>query len=79
MKIIIPAAGYGKRFADAGYSTLKPLIEVDGKPVIEHVKDMFPGEDDFLFLCNEEHLKTTNLKDVIGKLPGRIVAVKPHS
>ena len=79
MKIIIPAAGYGKRFADAGYNMLKPLIEVDKKPIIEHVTNMFPGESDFIFVCNENHLKTTNIKDIITRLSGKIVAVKPHS
>jgi hypothetical protein len=42
-------AGSGARFARAGYTTIKPLIEVDGLPVIEHVVRMFPGERDFLF------------------------------
>ena len=31
MIILIPMAGEGKRFADAGYTFPKPLIEVKGK------------------------------------------------
>ena len=27
-------AGEGKRFKDAGYTIPKPLIEVDGKPMV---------------------------------------------
>lgn len=34
----------------------KPLIEIDGKPIIAHVIDMFPGETDFIFICNQDHL-----------------------
>jgi len=30
-------AGKGKRFAEAGYAELKPFIQIDGKPMVEHV------------------------------------------
>ncbi|MBR4656113.1 MAG: NTP transferase domain-containing protein [Oscillospiraceae bacterium] len=57
MKIIIPMTGYGSRFVAAGYQELKPLIRVQGRPIIEWiVKGMYPGEEDFLFVCREEHL-----------------------
>lgn len=36
-------SGEGKRFKEAGYSILKPLIEVDGKSMLAHVIDLFPG------------------------------------
>ena len=39
-------SGFGERFRRAGYQMPKPLIEVDGKPIIEHVVNMFPGEED---------------------------------
>lgn len=35
--MIIPAAGLGKRFADAGYENPKPFIDVDGIPMVELV------------------------------------------
>ena len=35
MQIIIPMSGYGERFKKAGYKVPKPLIEVDGKPIIQ--------------------------------------------
>ena len=56
MQIVIPMSGYGERFRLAGYLMLKPLIEIEGKPIIAHVIDMFPGEDDFIFICNNDHL-----------------------
>ena len=31
IQLIIPMSGIGKRFIEAGYTTPKPLIEVDGK------------------------------------------------
>ena len=50
MQIVIPMSGYGERFRAAGYTVPKPLIEIDGKPIIEYVVGMFPGENDFLFI-----------------------------
>ena len=37
MNIVIPMAGLGKRFADAGYDKPKPLIDVLGEPMIAQV------------------------------------------
>jgi len=80
MQIIIPMAGSGSRFLRAGYKTIKPLIEVDGLPIIEHVVRMFPGEQDFLFICARPHLEETPLRAVLERLaPGApIVAIEPH-
>lgn len=58
MKIIIPMTGYGSRFKAAGYKDLKPLIKVQGMPIIEWiVKYIYPGESNFLFVCRKEHIK----------------------
>ena len=57
MKVIIPMTGYGSRFVAAGYKELKPFITVQGMPIIEWIiKGMYPGEQDFLFICRKEHL-----------------------
>src|ERR1700704_6380930 len=50
MQIVIPMSGFGERFRRAGYDIPKPLIEVEGKPIVAHVVDMFPGETDFIFI-----------------------------
>ncbi len=80
MQIIIPMTGVGQRFIDAGYKTIKPLIEVDGKPIIEHVVNLFPDEDNFIFICNSKHLKETNLREVLKRIApkGRIAEIPPH-
>jgi len=80
MQVVIPMSGIGKRFADAGYDVPKPLIIVDGKPIISYVVDMFPGENNFVFICNREHLETTALNAVLNEIkPGaRIVPIEPH-
>ena len=67
MHIIIPMSGKGSRFIEAGFTTPKPLVQIDQKPIIEHVCDLFPGEDKFTFICNTNHLANTNLKKVLFK------------
>ena len=80
MQIIIPMTGVGKRFTDAGYKTPKPLIEVDGKPIIEHVVNLFPKEENFIFICNSKHLKETNMREILLKIAPkcRIIEIPPH-
>lgn len=77
MKLVIPMSGSGSRFVAAGYSSLKPLIQVEGRPLISHVLDMFPGEEDVVFICNEEHLSTTDIISVLKTLKpkGTIITV----
>mgnify|MGYP001025514945 FL=1 len=65
MHIIIPMSGMGRRFIESGYLEPKPLITIDQKPIIEHVCNLFPGEDKFTFICNTNHLANTNLKKVL--------------
>jgi NDP-sugar pyrophosphorylase family protein len=80
MQIIIPMSGIGKRFIDAGYADPKPLITVEGIPVIEHVINMFPGESNFTFICNREHLKHTAMGEVLTRIApmGKVMAIDPH-
>lgn len=68
VQIVIPMSGLGQRFVDSGYNDPKPLIEVDGKPIIEHVVNLFPGEDDITFICNDKHLSETNMREVLTKI-----------
>jgi NDP-sugar pyrophosphorylase family protein len=68
MKIIIPMSGIGKRFIEKGYTIPKPLIIVDGMPIIQHVINLFPNETEFYFICNDQHLKETNMREILEKL-----------
>ena len=67
MQIIIPMSGLGTRFVNAGYKDPKPLIIVDNKPIIEHVVNLFPEENDISFICNDKHLKETKMKNILNK------------
>ncbi|MDG1436744.1 MAG: sugar phosphate nucleotidyltransferase [Rickettsiaceae bacterium] len=71
MQIIIPMTGYGSRFKEAGYQDLKPFIKVHNKSIIEWVVKMFPGEDDIVFVCRQEHL------DSISGMLSDLKKIKP--
>lgn len=70
MKLIIPMTGYGSRFVAAGYKELKPLIEVQGKPILQWIVDgIYPGEKDILFVCRQEHLDTiADMRERLAKI-----------
>jgi len=76
-------SGFGERFQRAGYTVPKPLIEVDGKPIIAHVIDLFPGETDFIFICNQEHLDSPEyrMEYIIKQYcsTGTVIGITPHN
>lgn len=80
MKIVVPMTGVGQRFLDAGYKTPKPLLLVEGKPIIEYVINLFPGGADFVFICNNDHLNNTNMKNILLSVSpsAKIVAIESH-
>lgn len=58
MKILIPMAGEGSRFAIEGYTFPKPLIDVNGKPMIQNVVENLSFEDcEYVFLVRSEHIR----------------------
>lgn len=63
INIVVPMAGRGSRFANAGYKMPKPLIDVHGKPMIEYVtKNICPNVPHrFIYICQQEHLEKYNL------------------
>lgn len=77
IQLVIPMSGSSRRFMEAGYTKVKPLIEVDGKPMIQHVLELFSGVDDVVFICSKEH------NDLIQELAkicphGKVVTIEPH-
>jgi NDP-sugar pyrophosphorylase family protein len=63
LNIVIPMAGRGRRFQDAGYQLPKPLIPVHGIPMIQVViNNLRPSCDHcFVFLCQREHARDFQL------------------
>ena len=78
MNVLIPMAGHGSRFVQAGYSFPKPLIEVHGKPMIQVVVDNLAVEANYIFVVQKEHREKYNLDSMLNLItPGcKIVEVK---
>jgi HAD superfamily hydrolase (TIGR01509 family) len=66
MNIVVPMAGAGSRFANAGYTFPKPLIEVRGRPMIEIVVNNLNIEAHYVFLVQKEHYEKYNLKYLLN-------------
>lgn len=57
MNILIPMAGEGSRFAKEGYQFPKPLIDVNGKPMIQRVVENLDFNARYIFLVRKKHLE----------------------
>lgn len=58
LHIVIPAAGNGQRFRDAGYDKPKPYIDVCGRPMIDRViENLTPDREHVLHVLMPEMLK----------------------
>lgn len=72
LNIVIPMAGLGSRFANAGYADPKPLIPVSGVPMIRLViENMRPRQPHrFVFICQQAHVEAYGLQDKLGRWGG---------
>jgi HAD superfamily hydrolase (TIGR01509 family) len=66
MNVLIPMAGAGSRFQQAGYTFPKPLIEVNGKPMIQTVVENLGVEANFIFVVQKEHREKYNLDTLLN-------------
>jgi HAD superfamily hydrolase (TIGR01509 family) len=57
INVVIPAAGQGKRFAEVGYQHPKPLIVVEGRPMIDLVLDNFRPVGRPIVLMQARHIE----------------------
>lgn len=68
MNIVIPTAGTGRRFLDAGYVTPKPLINVLGEPMIFHViKNLRVDPSDTIHIVYTQDLDNYQFRSVLRK------------
>ena len=68
INICIPMAGLGKRFREAGYTDPKPLIPINGVPMIRWVIDNLKPKIDhrFIFVCQQSHIETYHLTEKLS-------------
>ena len=65
--VLIPMAGLGSRFKNAGFKNPKPLIDVAGKPMIQRVIENINLPDaHHIFIAQREHLqKNPQIEDFL--------------
>jgi len=69
MKILIPMAGEGSRFSKEGYTFPKPLVDVNGKPMIQKVVENLDFDCEYVFLVRQEHIeKYSGLLDTLDRI-----------
>lgn len=81
LNIVIPMAGRGSRFEQAGYAMPKPLIDIYGHPMIEYVTSNITPvcEHRFIYVCQQEHLDKFGLKHKLQKIsPGCQIVTIDH-
>ena len=66
LNVLIPMAGAGSRFAQAGYTFPKPLIEVNNKPMIQLVVENLNIDANYIFIVQQEHYDRYNLKQFLN-------------
>ena len=66
MNVLIPMAGAGSRFADAGYTFPKPLIEVEGTPMIQLVVENVNIDARHIFIVRDDQYEKYHLKAMLN-------------
>jgi len=77
MNVLIPMAGAGSRFEQAGYTFPKPLIDVNGKPMIQRVVENINIDATHIFIVQKSHYEKYSLQHTLNLIsPGcKIVQV----
>lgn len=66
MNVLIPMAGAGSRFEQAGYTFPKPLIDVNGKPMIQRVVENLNMDARHIFIVQKEHYEKYALQHTLN-------------
>lgn len=81
INIIIPMAGEGKRFKDAGYTKPKPFIEIRDKPMIQLVIENLSFTQfnmKFVFIVQQKHCDEfgfdNKIRDIVNTVYGSSIA-----
>jgi len=71
LNILIPMAGAGSRFEQAGYTFPKPLIDVRNKPMIQVVVENLNMDANYIYVVQKAHREKYNLDTLLNLItPG---------
>jgi len=68
LNIVIPMAGLGSRFANVGYKLPKPLIDVNGTPMIRVVVENMNINAHYIFIAMKKHVEEYDVENVIKEV-----------
>ncbi|MGD9722736.1 MAG: NTP transferase domain-containing protein [Pirellulales bacterium] len=78
MQLVVPMAGAGRRFAEAGYTLPKPLIPVGGMPMVARAVSDLPPADRIVFVCHPDHVAEYRIDRTLAELfPGCRIVTTP--
>ena len=64
--LLLPIAGNGQRFIDKGYKDPKPLIEINGKTILDRSLESVKTDNcNLIFIIREDHCKDHNLNLIL--------------
>ena len=66
LNVLIPMAGLGSRFKEAGYVFPKPLVEVNGKPMIQAVVESLGVKAKYTYIVQKEHYEKYSLSYLLN-------------
>ena len=80
MKIIVPLASSDQSIFQ-NYSTIKPLVRLGSKTMIETFVENFDLNYEFIFLCRQQDLIETNLLKILQnlKIKKKIIEIKKNT
>ena len=68
LNVLIPMAGAGTRFAEAGYDLPKPLVDVNGMPMIEAVVKNIGLNGKYTFIVQKSHYEAYGLQQRLSAI-----------
>jgi HAD superfamily hydrolase (TIGR01509 family) len=66
LNVLIPMAGAGSRFQQAGYTFPKPLIDVKGNPMIQLVVENLNIDANYIYVVQKSHREKYNLDTLLN-------------
>lgn len=79
LNILIPMAGAGSRFEQAGYTFPKPLIDIKGKPMIQLVVENLNIDGNYIFIVRKEHRERYNLDSFLNLISPKCKIVEVNN
>jgi HAD superfamily hydrolase (TIGR01509 family) len=66
LNVLIPMAGAGSRFEQAGYTFPKPLIDINNKPMIQVVVENLNIDANYIYVVQKNHRQKYNLDTLLN-------------